>query len=341
MLDVRMRLSAPRDAWFDLLDTMYAAPEFEGDDFPPDLLGEFADDAQPDAGQAPLGAEPALRVAEWAFRALLERSRGFHLVHAGALVHEGVGVLVVGPPFAGKTTLTLALVDEGLRYFSDDVGAVARADGRLHPFRRRAGVRLPEGGRQYLFPGAPDGTPGPAPPACRLGWLFVLEAPRAPAAGTAGAWTLILDSRLAGQAERMTHRDDVRIVATSPWGGGQRLDFAVTTGAVLAGAVREVLGDDPDGILYLGPTPRTWEPERTRAARVEEIPAAEAAGEVMRHLLNRAGKTDLEARFGPNPHLRILGEVLGWLAGVRAFRVESGLPRETARTLKALIASAP
>ena len=340
MLDVRLRLSAPDDTWFHLLDTMYAAPEFAGDDSPPDLLGEFADHATPDTGEVPLGVEPALRVAEWAFRALLEHSRDFHLVHAGALAHEGVGVLVVGPPFAGKTTLTLALVDEGLRYFSDDVGAVARADGRLHPFRRRAGVRLPEGGRSYLFPGSPDGTPDPAPPACRLGWLFVLEAPRAPAAGTAGAWTLILDSRLTGEAERMAHRHDVRVIATSPWGGGQRLDFAVTTGAMLAGAVREVLGKDADGILYLGPTPRTWEPERTRTPTVAAIPAAEAAGEVMRHLLNRAGRTDLEVRFGPNPHLRILGEVLGWLAGVRTFRVESGTPRETARTLKALIASA-
>ena len=339
MLDVPFRLSAPRDEWFSLLDTMYGAPEFAGDDSDPLVRHDFA--AEESSREVThVGAEPPLLVAEWAFRALLSHSREYHLVHAGALAFEDQGVLVVGPPFAGKTTLTLALVDEGLRYLSDDVGAVARLDGRLHPFRRRAGVRLPEGGRRYLFPGVPDGNPGYAPAPCRLGWLFILEAPRAPAAGVPGAWTLILDARLAGEAERLANLEEVRVIATSPWGGGLRLDFAVTTGAALAGAVRGVLGDAGEGILYLGPTPRTWEPERSAAPLVSALPAAEAAGEVMRHLLNRAGEADLAVRFGPNPHLRMLGEVLGWLSGVRAFRVVSGTPPETAKVLKALIASA-
>jgi hypothetical protein len=338
MLDVHIGLSAPRDEWFSLLDTMYAAPEFAGGDSDPAVRNDFAgEESSRDATR--VGAEPPLLVAEWAFRALLSHSREFHLVHAGALAFGDQGVLVVGPPFAGKTTLTLALVDEGLVYFSDDVGAVARVDGRLHPFRRRAGVRLPDGGRRYLFPGSPDENPGPTPAPCRLGWLFVLEAPRAPAAGVPGAWTLILDARLSGEAERIAGREDVRVIASSPWGGGVRLDFAVTTGAVLAGAVRDVLGDAGDGILYLGPTPRTWEPERAATPRVSALPAAEAAGEVMRHLLNRAGEADLRARFGANPHLRMLGEVLGWLSGVRAFRVLSGTPSGTARALKALVAS--
>ncbi len=339
MLDVPFHLSAPHEEWFSLLDTMYAAPEFAGDGSAPVVRNDFA--AQESSREvARVGAEPPLLVAEWAFRALLSFSRDFHLVHAGALAFEDQGVLVVGPPFAGKTTLTLALVDEGLAYFSDDVGAVARGDGRLHPFRRRAGVRLPEGGRRYVFPGSPDGNPGPAPASCRLGWLFVLEAPHAPAAGAPGAWTLILDARLSGEADRLSSREDVRVIATSPWGGGVRLDFAVTTGAVLAGAVRQVLGDAGEGILYLGPTPRTWEPERTSTPRVSALPAGEAAGEVMRHLLNRAGEADLTARFGPNPHLRMLGEVLAWLSGVQTFRVTSGTPSATARALKALIASA-
>jgi hypothetical protein len=260
-------------------------------------------------------------------------------VHAGAVVHEDEGILIVGPPFAGKTTLTLAMVDEGLRYFSDDVGAVSRVDGRLYPFRRRAGVRLPEGGRHHLFPGAADGNPGPTPAPCRLRWLIILEAPRLPDSGRAGAWTLILDRRMAEQAGRIQRREDVRVISDAPWGGGLRLDFAETTGAVLAGAIRQVLGSEDEGILYLGPTPRTWEPEHPETPRVSEIPAAEAAGEVMRHLLNRAGEEDLAVRFGAHPHLRILGEVLGWLSGVRACRVAAGTPAATARSLKALIAS--
>ncbi|HKQ98776.1 MAG TPA: hypothetical protein VJV75_12940 [Candidatus Polarisedimenticolia bacterium] len=341
MLDVRFHLTVRRPEWLDLLDTLYAAPEFAPIATGPEVRHEFRFGIDERAGGSPAGRpEPGLLVAEWAFRALLSHSESFHLVHAGAVAHGDEGILVVGPPFAGKTTLTLALVEAGLHYFSDDVGAIARSDGRLHPFRRRAGVRLPAGGRRYLFPGTDDGRPTPEPSPLRLGWLFILEAPRAPSSGSPGDWTLILDAAMVAEAIRLKGREEVRVVGESPWGGGLRLDFAPTTGSLLAAAVTDILGKEGEGILYLGPTPRTWETGTPPAPRLTEIPTAEAAGEVMRHLLNRAGDVDLAVRFGRHPHLRILSEVLGWLAGVRACRVVAGAPAATAEAIKSLVAGA-
>jgi len=105
-------------------------------------------------------------------------------------------------------------------------------------------------------------------------------------------------------------------------------------------AVAAVLGAPGEGILYLGPTPRAWEIVNAPEPRVSDLPGAEAAGEVMRHLLNRAGSEDLADRYGPHPHLRMLGEVLGWLAGVRTFRVAAGTPAATASAIRSLIAAA-
>jgi GTPase SAR1 family protein len=204
-------------------------------------------------------------VAEWTFRACLARSRGFHIVHAGSLVRDGHGILLVGPPFAGKTTLTLALCREGFEYFSDDVGPIDRTSGRLHPFRRLAGVRATEGRRDYVAPD-PGADLSVAPLACPVAWVFLLEAP------------FQVDSR-------------------APAGGR-------------GGSVEPA---------------------------VMPMPLAEAALEVMRHTLNRASRQELQERYGPHPHLRILTELLDIAAQARCFRLRAGEPASTARMLRHLV----
>lgn len=61
---------------------------------------------------------------------LIRSSRWVFSLHAASLVKDGVGLLLCGQPGAGKSTLTLQLVDAGLRYAGDDVALVG-ADGTI------------------------------------------------------------------------------------------------------------------------------------------------------------------------------------------------------------------
>jgi len=350
LLDVQFHLTAENAADFVLLDTLYQAPEFgtrpDGHSLSVTLLhepgnpGALVVGLEGDSRRVGTSPDHPLEIAEWTFRTMLARSREFLIVHAGALRHHGQGILIVGPPFAGKTTLTLALAAEGLDYLSDDVGALARSDGRLHPFRRRAGVRRAAGGREYIMPGAADGQAGPAPEPCRPGWLFILEAPRPALPGVAGAWTLIIESESESALAALAGTPGIAVVDRRPWGGGVRFDFAPVQGVILARALRDCLGEEPSSILYLGPTPRDWAGLRATQPSLRPIEMREAAEEVLRHLLNRAGRIDLEARYGPHPHLKMLTEIYRYLAPVRAYKLAAGDPGETARLLKTLIAGA-
>jgi hypothetical protein len=65
-------------------------------------------------------------------------------VHAGAVAQGGRVALLPGGSFAGKTTLTAALVRLGAVYYSDEF-AVLDDDGLVHPYPR--GLSLRDNGR--------------------------------------------------------------------------------------------------------------------------------------------------------------------------------------------------
>ena len=347
LLDVGFELNADVPGCFSLLDTLYQAPEFRPSGAPPDVVAPFRND--PTTGPSVLTTtgngeplEPAgglsMAIAEWTFRAFLERSRQYHLVHAGSLARDSGGVLVVGPPYAGKTTLTLALCQEGFRYYSDDVGAIARADGRLHPFRRSAGVRLDGGGRKYVSSGPEPGSENVFD-GCRLGWVFVLDAPRPADFRTPGAWTLIFETAGSETLPSPPPGSGLSILSRRLWGGGLRVDLAPISGGQLATAVRSWLGPRPRGLLFLGPTPRDWEALATREPSLHALSATDAALEVLRHTLNRAGRDHLETRYGKHPHLKVFAELLETLSGVRCFTLKAGAPDTTARFLRTFVES--
>ncbi|MFB6453005.1 PqqD family peptide modification chaperone [Bradyrhizobium tunisiense] len=61
---------------------------------------------------------------------LIRSDRWVFSLHAASLVKDGMGLLLCGQPGAGKSTLTLQLVNAGLRYAGDDV-ALGGADGTI------------------------------------------------------------------------------------------------------------------------------------------------------------------------------------------------------------------
>lgn len=61
---------------------------------------------------------------------LIQSNRWAFSLHAASLVKDGMGLLLCGHPGAGKSTLTLQLVDAGFRYAGDDVALVG-GDGTI------------------------------------------------------------------------------------------------------------------------------------------------------------------------------------------------------------------
>jgi hypothetical protein len=70
-------------------------------------------------------------------------------VHAGVVGWRGGALVVPGRSFAGKSTLTLALLQAGATYYSDEY-AIIDSEGLVHPFPRRLSVRLKEGGTERV-----------------------------------------------------------------------------------------------------------------------------------------------------------------------------------------------
>lgn len=61
-------------------------------------------------------------------------------IHAGAVAHRGVAIVMPAMSFAGKTTLTAALVRAGAVYYSDEFAVIDR-EGYVHPYAKALSIR--------------------------------------------------------------------------------------------------------------------------------------------------------------------------------------------------------
>jgi hypothetical protein len=79
------------------------------------------------------------------------------LLHAGAVEHSGRAVLLPGVSGAGKTTLVAALLQRGLRYYTDEIAALARPSLMVQPYPRALAIK--QGSWPALAALEPDGEP--------------------------------------------------------------------------------------------------------------------------------------------------------------------------------------
>jgi hypothetical protein len=64
-----------------------------------------------------------------------------YLHHAAALSYKDDGMILTADSGYGKTTLTLALVQQGFRFLSDEIAAIGRKDGMVYPYPRGLHIR--------------------------------------------------------------------------------------------------------------------------------------------------------------------------------------------------------
>src|SRR5256714_4520892 len=75
-----------------------------------------------------------------------EHARSRVFVHAGVVGWKDRAILIPGLSHSGKTTLVEQLIRAGASYYSDEY-AVLDERGRVHPYPRALGMRLPASGQ--------------------------------------------------------------------------------------------------------------------------------------------------------------------------------------------------
>lgn len=151
-LDVILRSDSP--GYIDLFGKMYARFKDNGHTKPPQNRAEFVVlcAAENPWGQPVLlldnevwplhnAASQQGYVYDSVLRSIMARVRSHFLIHAGVAAYNGQGVILAADAFHGKTTLTMELVRRGFKFLSDELAAVGRADGQVHPFPRSLRIR--------------------------------------------------------------------------------------------------------------------------------------------------------------------------------------------------------
>jgi HprK-related kinase A len=91
---------------------------------------------------SPLPHGMSLPQLEWGLNWVFAHLATRHLLlHAGALEHDGRGLLLVAGPGSGKSTLTAGLALDGMRLLSDEFGVLRLADGSLLPMPRPVSLK--------------------------------------------------------------------------------------------------------------------------------------------------------------------------------------------------------
>jgi hypothetical protein len=326
--------------------------------------GDFRDDGIQVTGtlesaghfyQVILSNEPAVTVDEetwhsadpealelFACNAILNAATGrvcsHFLFHAAALATpDGRGVILAGGSGLGKTTLTLALLARGFRFFSDDVAAVGRADGCLYPFPRRLGVR-PAGGRpgEKTLLDAATLAPGSLLdcPICPAHFLFFLTDPAA-ATGPACGWYLLLDRLDDALLADLATAPGVRrlgVARGEPY-PALHLDLAP---AALPAAEPAIAGlCRHHGVLLFeitgGPAAP---PDFSAAPRLEPLSPADAGRELLGHLKGGSRSALLEHVFGGSA-VRLYLALAGLAAQMARYRLCVGQLEETVELILA------
>jgi len=131
---------------------------------------------------------------------LAQHAPGYVFVHAGVVSVDGVGIVIPGSSFSGKTMLVAELVRAGATYYSDEY-AVIDATGMVHAYAKPLSIRLDACSDRNDVP-VPDAQSGATPIQAAL--VVVTEYERG------ASWRSVALTRAQGALALLEHTVAVR-----------------------------------------------------------------------------------------------------------------------------------
>jgi hypothetical protein len=260
----------------------------------------------------------------YAYNAVLNevtsRVESSFLVHAAALrTPSGDGAVLAGEAGFGKTTLTMKLCERGFGFLSDELAALGREDGQLHPFPRRLGLR-PANGRPGLKTTVEMAAVAQA---CPARYLFVLADGKECTAPDP-AWYMVIDridDRLVEALKAIPAIESADVVRREP--------HAVVRVHMQPGALLDVedaavvICREHGALLFEIARGREEPPRFERAPQLERIGAAEAGRELLRHLKG-SGRSSLVQNVYGGAVGRVLLALTEMAKGMECYRLQVG-----------------
>jgi hypothetical protein len=290
-------------------------------------------------GQRFIGRDAAM-LSHFSYNQILNtacaRVRSHILFHGAALsTPDGRGVILAGPSGIGKTTLTQALVQRGFGFLSDEVAAIDRLDGRLHPFPRSLGLSGPgmrPTEKQFVdvedllqvSPGAP----------CPISFLFLLSghdggstSSAAPIDGPSGY--ILTDVVVDAWLQAIRALDGILSLQAEPDALIPITRFRLTDESVFAGLEAQIIAVCrtfrilPLEIGMGQPPDEKAQANFNRRPELVPLSPSQAVRELLNHLRNGPRSNLLLQEFGGNS-LQLYMHLVKLFAQVQCFRLSTG-----------------
>jgi hypothetical protein len=301
------------------------------------------------------GFDPTLQLYQRFLKVLMDELGSHFLLHAAALADDrGRATLLAAPSGHGKSSLTLELLDRGLRFLSDDYAPLDPATGEIHPYPRALGLlsdpgpSFPE--RLRRLADAPDAVRFLGKTLVDVGDAFGQDVVLASPAALGYVLLLAADETDGHEAttwiETAAHRDaadrieaDLRAIDGVEIASRDEDSHLVTWRLRLAHdrqpteKLAAVL--DRDAVVL---STKLWTstPDFTGAPRAVPVRRREAAEWLGREMLNRGASGRLLARYGGSTAAMFF-DLARALANVECYRIRMGGRCETADLVHDLI----
>lgn len=247
--------------------------------------------------------------------AIVAGVRSHFLIHAGVVSSSRAGIVLAADAGHGKTTLVLELIRRGCKFLSDEMAALGRTDGKVHPFPRSLRVRpgtLELTGFPKAAAGAPEWLgkllldieeiqPGSLGEATAISHIVILQDPDAPTKQNSegperemGVLVDHIDEALLAAVHRIegvteVHPDVERGYPTLRVRAAHRM-------SVLA-QIETICQEQQVLVLDVSKRPET-QPAFDHPARLEAIPKSRAVMELLRRFQGGHKSALLQEEFG-------------------------------------------
>jgi hypothetical protein len=271
--------------------------------------------------------------------AVMQRVRGFDLLHAGTLGWQGDGIMLSGLTQHGKTTLTLALVQAGLDFLSDEFAALSRSDGLLQPLPRQVSIRpktIPLLKLDHItrVQPVPDGRrmvdidlirPNAVAPALPLRHLFLLNSPDSKPLAT--QYAIITNHTTDEWLAALGKLESLRVLRTLPEREPTVTLVNITNpGAAFPGIA--MLCEAHDVLLIMMQPSHAQAPGFDQSPTIRALPRSEAAIKLLQHYQNGVDSIMFQEVHGGNP-LQLFARLTELLADVACWELSIGRLDET------------